>query len=231
VILASPTHTQYVGQKSLIDQGGIAVPDPGNFAFVPTPSEPSQAPTERVVYCTQSDFSSWSLAGFWQVSPFSSLCDSHALWFGQNGSGRFPDQSVDMDYIGAADASATTPSLDLSNIDPTVYDVKVRVWYRPNKDAPSPGSPETVSLNYNIGASDVAIDTFDSVSLLSSVEPDGPDPRIGDGAWWYEKLFTVPDAALTASTTFNIFFDVDASYTATDFGFGVTRFSIEITRK
>ena len=232
IVQASPTHVQFVGQRSLIDQGQIADPDPGNEVFSPTPSNPVFNPYVIYLACIQADWASWTLAGFWQVSNFSALCDSYGLWFGQNGVGTFPNHTVDMEYVGAADAIARSPSLDLSDIDSSVYSVHARVWYRPNKLSPTPGSDEVVSLRYNIGAGDVTIASFlDGSSVeFSRVEADA-DPRIADGQWWREQVFEVPPAAFTASVNFNVLFDVNGAYTNTDFGMGITRFALEVTRK
>lgn len=231
VIQASPWHGQQIGQRTLIDQGQIANPDPGVEVFVATPDVRTLDPYIVAEYCTQSEWNTWTIAGLWQKSNFSALCDSDGLWFGQNGVGVFPNQSVDMDYIGAASASARSPSLDLSGIDPAIYDVKVRVWYRPNKVAPSPGSPEAVTIRYDIGGPAVAFGTFETANTeLSRVEPDA-DPRIGDGRWWEQEDFSVPAAALTAATEFVIRFGVSGTYTSTDFGFGVTLFQVIVTRK
>lgn len=207
------------------------------------------------------NFSGWTLGGQWRAHDFDSLQKgASALWHNSGGTGIFPSQSVDPDYISGGtqdqDTALADPKPDLTPFtDPTgagahedFWTAYFRLWYRPNHVVPSILSGdqqhEQLSLWIDTGTELLEIGAFDNFTTAESAEAqarelsrvggDGGDPRIGaDGKWWYEQIMVPKEAhqALILGISPELRLILDVNERdASDFGLGIERLTVEIVR-
>lgn len=234
IALAPPFHFQAVGQIAL-GVSGVADPDPGPIALTATPEPPTAPPT--VIADSAGNLGTWVLGGSgWHVSTFAALHPEGALWWGNPSTGRWPLQTVDPDYVGAAGGSAESPVADLSAFSAGTFSARVRARYHlPLVTAT--GDPDVVwSLRYRIGAGSwVALGTVGAGATSGCSDltpPDLGDPRVGGGVdWWTEEEWALPDAVLGEPVVrIRFVATVGGVYTATDFGFALGQATVYIER-
>lgn len=200
------------------------------------------------------DFSVWTLpdpAALWVFDRFSSLHKGdRTLWHHTSGTGTFPAQTVDPDFVGTRDLDLVdSPTFDLSSF-PSADDwhIVTRIWWRPEHVLPSLGGVDQPpprlelyalanSVYHFVGVLDQPIldPTNDTTSReLSRVAPDAGNANVGAlGQWWYEQQLAATSAvqaALLGQTVSLRLALACADRDATGYGVGVEKISIEILR-
>ena len=201
------------------------------------------------------DFAGWSLPdplALWTLSPFSSLAKGrNTLWHHTAGTGTFPNQSVDPDFVGTRDVDLVdSPQVDLSPFTSSSFRFRVTTWFRPEHVAPSLSGEDQEAprvelfavtgdgATHFVGRLDSPILDPDGVTVskeLSRVGGDAGNANVGvDGKWWFSQVCTpvreVQDAVLgDALVSLRLALHC-GQRDATGYGTGVERVCLDILR-